>query len=142
MTMRSNLSAINKSRFDAADDVRTGNTGLGMWDKRTERKAPASLQGWMKKIGGSPSGSNDQVKVAMESIGGLFLGACRPQIFNRHPQQMLDTIFVRAFQRLYGLHESEGLFNGVQGGFLIRVWHGFSVSLLTHHNTVGKNSGV
>jgi hypothetical protein len=39
-----------KSRFAAADDVCTGNTGLGMWDKRDERKAPATLQEWMKKI--------------------------------------------------------------------------------------------
>jgi hypothetical protein len=39
-----------KSRFDAADDVCTRNTGLGMWDKRAERKAPASLFEWTKKV--------------------------------------------------------------------------------------------
>jgi len=37
-----------KSPFDAADDVSTGNTGLGMWDRRAEKKAPASLQEWTK----------------------------------------------------------------------------------------------
>jgi hypothetical protein len=29
-----------ESPFDATDDVCTGNTGLGMWDRRTEGKAP------------------------------------------------------------------------------------------------------
>jgi hypothetical protein len=38
-----------KSPFDAADDVSTGNTGLGMWDKRDGGKAPASLEEWTKK---------------------------------------------------------------------------------------------
>ena len=38
-----------KSPFDAADDVCTGNTGLGMWDKRAKRKAPATLFEWTNK---------------------------------------------------------------------------------------------
>lgn len=37
-----------KSPFDAADDVSTGNTGLGMWDRRANGKVQASLQGWKK----------------------------------------------------------------------------------------------
>jgi hypothetical protein len=41
-----------KSPFEAADDVYTGNTGLGMWDRRAERKAPASLMDWTKKAVG------------------------------------------------------------------------------------------
>ena len=46
------------------------------------------------------------------------------QALRRHLQQMLDAIFVSTFQRLHRAEEGKNFFNGVEGGFLIRLWHG------------------
>ena len=46
------------------------------------------------------------------------------KFLNRHFQEMFDTIFIRALQRLHRAKKRENLFNGEQCGFGIGFRHG------------------